>query len=46
MLVVSKRGAREKFALPAWLVVLGWLASALMVAAVGCFLIFALKGSL
>jgi len=41
MLVVSKRGAREKFALPAWLVVLGWLASALMVAAVGCFLIFA-----
>ena len=45
MLVVSNGGARQKFALPAWLVVLGWLASALMLAAVGFFLVFALKGS-
>jgi Mn2+/Fe2+ NRAMP family transporter len=45
MLVVSNGAARQKFALPAWLVVLGWLASALMFAAVGFFLVFALKGS-
>jgi Mn2+/Fe2+ NRAMP family transporter len=45
MLVVSKVRGRGLFALPAWLVVLGWLASALMVAAVGLFLVFALKGS-
>ena len=45
MLVASNGAARQKFALPAWLVVLGWLASALMLAAVGFFLLFALKGS-
>lgn len=45
MLVVSKVRGRGLFALPAWLVVLGWLASALMVAAVGLFLVSALKGS-
>jgi Mn2+/Fe2+ NRAMP family transporter len=45
MLVVSNRRARQVFALPAWLVVLGWLASALMLAAVGLLLIFTLERS-
>ncbi len=37
MLIVSSRRGRVMFSLPSWLVVLGWMAAALMAAAVGLF---------
>ena len=42
MLVISSSGGGKLFALPRWLVVLGWLASVLMTAAVGLFAVSAL----
>ena len=37
MLIISSTRGRKAFAIPRWLVVLGWLASGLMLAAVGLF---------
>lgn len=37
MLMISSRRARMMFPLPSWLVGLGWMAAALMAAAVGLF---------
>ena len=42
MLVISSTKGRRTFALPRWLIALGWLASTMMVAAVGLFLVFTL----
>jgi hypothetical protein len=35
MLVISSAKGRRTFAFPTWLIALGWLASTMMVAAVG-----------
>jgi Mn2+/Fe2+ NRAMP family transporter len=45
MLVISSKSGRQTFAFPRWLIALGWLASTMLVAAVGLFLFLALKQS-
>ena len=42
MLIVSNRRGRIMFPLPSWLVVLGWMAAALMAAAVALFAVSSL----
>src|SRR5262245_802090 len=45
MLVISSKSGRETFAFPRWLIALGWLASTILLAAVGLLLFFSLKQS-